>query len=115
MERRIKLIERFKPHPKYEAALGIIRAKITGPASDVLTNNKTAYNADAIIGRLDLSYADQRPLYIVEAEMTSIKQLGKTLQEYYDTINQALNMVISKIVMSYKHLGEQETLIAEAQ
>lgn len=104
MERRIKLIERFKPHPKYEAALGIIRAKITGPASDVLTNNKTAYNI-----------ADQRPLYIREAEMTSIRQLKKTLQEYYDAIYQAFNIVISKIVLTSTHLNEQKPLIEEAQ
>lgn len=115
VERRMKMIENFKTHPKYEAALGIIRSKITGPASDVLTNNKTAYNIDAIIRRLDSSYADQRPLYIVEAELTSIKQAGKTLQEFYDAINQGLNMVISKIVLSYNTLNEQKPLISEAQ
>lgn len=111
----MKMILEFKSHPKYEAALGIIRAKITGAASDVLINNKMAYNIDAIIERLDLSYADQRPLYVVEAEMTSIKQLGRTLQEYYDSINQALNMVLTKIALIYKNEKEQKSLIAEAQ
>lgn len=113
--RRMGMIENLKGHPKYEAALGIIRAKITGAASNVLTNNKTSYNIDAIIERLDLSYADQRPLYIVEAEMTSIKQSSGTLQEFYDAINQALNLVISKIVMTYPTMDEQKSLIAEAQ
>lgn len=113
--RRMKMIFRFKEHPKYEAALGIIRAKITKGASDILINNNTAYNIDAIIDRLDFSYADQRPLYVVEAEMTTIKQSGKTLQEYYDAINQALNMVITKIVMSYKNENEQKSLINETQ
>lgn len=37
--RRMDMIKNFTMHPKYEAALGIIRSKITGPASDVLTNN----------------------------------------------------------------------------
>lgn len=115
VSRRMSMIEDHKTHPKYEAALGIIRSKIVGPASDVLTNNKTAYNIDAILDRLDSSYADQRPLYIVEAEMTSIKQLNKTLQEYYDAINQALNLIISKIVLTYGTLDEQKSLIAEAQ
>lgn len=32
--RRMKMINAFKTHPKYEAALGIIRAKITGTVSD---------------------------------------------------------------------------------
>lgn len=113
--RRMQMIENFKTHPKYEAALGIIRAKITGAASDVITNNKTAYNIDAFIARLDSTYADQRPLYIVEAEMTAIKQLNKTLQEYYDEINQALNLVISKITLSYNTLNEQTALVTEAQ
>lgn len=113
--RRMNMIANFKAHPKYEAALGIIRAKITGAASDVLTNNKTAYNIDAIIARLDTTYADQRPLYIIEAEMTSIKQLNKSLQEFYDEINQALNLVISKIVLSYPTLNEQKPLVVQAQ
>lgn len=113
--RRMEMIGNFKTHPKYEAALAIIRSKITGAASDVLTNNKTAYNIDAIIARLDSSYADQRPLYIVEAELTSIRQQNKTLQEYYDEINQALNLVISKITLSYGDLNDQTALITEAQ
>lgn len=113
--RQMGIIADFKTHPKYGAALGIIRAKITGAASDVLTNNKTAFNIDAIIKRLDSTYADQRPLYVVEAEMTSIKQLGKNLQEFHDAINQALNTVITKIVMTYKTLNEQEALVKEAQ
>lgn len=113
--RRMKMIEDFKNHPKYEAALGIIRAKITGAASDVITNNKTAYNIDAFIARLDSTYADQRPLYIIEAEMASIRQSNKTLQEYFDEINQALNLIISKITLSYKTLNEQKPLIFEAQ
>lgn len=113
--RRMTMIEAFKTHPKYEAALGIIRAKVTGVASDILINNKTAYNINAIVDRLDFSYADQRPLYVVEAEMTSIKQSNKTLQEFYDKINQALNLVITKIVMTYKNENEQKSLIEESQ
>jgi len=113
--RRMNLIENFKKHPKYEAALGIIRAKIIDTASDILINNNTKYNIDAIIERLDFSYADQRPLYVVEAEMTTIKQGGMTLQEYHDNINRALNMVITKIVMTYRHPEEQKSLTNEMQ
>lgn len=113
--RRMHMIENFKTHPKYEAALGIIRSKITKSASDILINNSTAYNIDAIIDRLDFSYADQRPLYVVEAELTSIKQANKPLQEFYDAINQALNIVITKIVMSYKNEREQTSLITETK
>lgn len=113
--RRMRLIENLKTHPKYEAALGIIRAKISGIASDILINNNTAYNIDAIIDRLDFSYSDQRPLYVVESELTSLKQMNKSLQEFYDAVNQALNTVISKIVMTYKIDSEQKSLITETQ
>lgn len=109
------MIHAFKKHPKYEAALGIVRAKITGAASNVLTNNKTPYNIIAIIKTLDSSYADKRPLYVVEAEMTSIKQLNKDLQQFHDAINEALHLVISKIVLDYKTESEQRALITEAQ
>lgn len=108
-------ISDFKTHPKYAAALSIIRAKITGTASDILINNNTALNIDAIIDRLDFSYADQRPLYVIEAEMTNIRQSGKSLQEFYDAINQALNMVLTKIAMTYKEINEQNALITETQ
>lgn len=113
--RRMKIIDRFKKHPKYEAALSIVRSKITGAASNVLTNNKTAYNIIAILRTLDSSFADHRPLYVVETEMTSIRQLGKNLQEYHDAINQALHLVITKIVHAYKQEAEQRSLVAEAQ
>lgn len=113
--RRMELIDAFKTHAKYEAALGIIRAKIVGAASDILINNNTPYNIEAIVDRLDFSYADQRPLYVVEAEMTSIRQGNKTLQNYYDVVNQALNMVITKIVMTYKLTDEQKSLKEEIQ
>lgn len=105
----------FKTHPKYATALSIIRAKITGAASDILINNDTKHNIDAIIDRLDFSYADQRPLYVIESEMTMLKQHGKTLQEYYDAINQALNMVLTKIAMTYKEAAEQKSLTIESQ
>lgn len=108
-------ISAYKTHPRYAAALSIIRAKITGAASDILINNNTVHNIDAIVDRLDLSYEDQRPLYVIEAEMTNIKQGGKSLQEFYDAINQALNMVLTKITMSYKEANERGSLTTETQ
>lgn len=115
VSKMMKQIDGFKTTPKYAAALSIIRAKITGAASDILINNNTAHDIDAIIDRLDFSYADQRPLYVIEAEMTTIRQHQKTLQEFFDAINQALNMVLTKIAMTYKEAAEQKSLIAETQ
>lgn len=113
--RRMKIINDFKDHPKYEAALAIVRAKITGAAADVLTNNKTPYNIICILRTLDSAYVDRRPLYAIEAEMVSIKQNEKTLQQYYNAINFALNAIIAKVTMSYKTVMEQQSLITEAQ
>lgn len=105
----------FKTHPRYATALAIVRAKITKAASDILINNNTVNNFDAIIDRLDFSFADQRPLYLIEAEMTSIKQGNKSLQEFFDAINQALNLVMTKITMTYKEKAAQQSLITEAK
>lgn len=108
-------IKAYPTHPKYAAALSIIRARITKNASDILINNNTAHNINAIIDRLDFSYSDQRPLYVIEAEMTTLKQNGKTLQEFYDDINQALNVVLTKIAMTYKEPASQKALTVETQ
>lgn len=113
--RRMYIIDEFKDHPKYEAALAIIRAKITGAAADVLTNNKTPYHIACILRTLDATYTDQRPLYIIEAELVSIKQNDKNLQQYYNTINFALNALIAKITSIYKGKDEQRALLIEAQ
>lgn len=113
--RRMKIIDAFKKHPKYEAALGIVRAKITGAAADIITNNKTPYNIICIIIALDSAYTDQRPLYAIEAQMESIKQGDKSLHQFYNSINFALNAIITKVVQSYRNEREQYSLIQEAQ
>lgn len=112
--RRMKIIEKFMDHPKYEAALAIVRAKVTGPASLVLVNNKAKYNITSIIRTLDVAYSDRRPLYAIEAEMTSIMQGDKTLDKFYNAINFALNAIISKVFMMYNTEAEQRPIINEA-
>lgn len=113
--RRMNIIRDYQTHPKYEAALSIIRAKITGTAADILTNNKTPYNITCILRTLDSAYTDQRPLYAIEAEMVSIKQNDRNLHQFYNMINFALNAIISKVVMTYRIVEEQRSLIMEAQ
>lgn len=115
VSRRMRIIQGFQTHPKYEAALAIVRAKITGAAADILTNNKTPYNIICILKTLDEAYTDKRPLYAIEAQMESIKQNDKTLHEYHNAINFALNAIIFKVTRSYHDEKEQRSLIAEAQ
>lgn len=113
--RRMRIIDAHKKHVKYEAALAIIRSKITGAAADVLTNNKTPYNIICILKTLDSAFTDQRPLYAIEAEMVAIKQNDKSLHQFYNAINFALNAVIAKVTKSYRTEQEQRSLVMEAQ
>lgn len=114
VEKMFNSIQNFNRHPNYVAALDIVRAKIIDGASDLLENNNTKRNIGAILSRLDFSYADQRPLYVIESEMTSIKQGNRTLHEFYDSINQALNLVVSKINMTYPNEASQKDMLKEA-
>lgn len=58
----MKLLDDHKTTVKYFEALMIARNKIAGAASNILNNYNTAFNFEAIINRLDLTYADKRPL-----------------------------------------------------
>lgn len=106
-------IKEHTAHNNYFEALGIVRTKITGPASHILINSDTKNNFYAIIDRLDFTYADQRPLYVLEAEMCGIEQRNLSLLEYHDKITQSLNLVISKIDMTYKNHEAATALIGE--
>lgn len=96
-------IKQFEGHSRYSEALSIVKSKIRGQASDILTNNNTPFNFEAIRNRLDYTYADMRPLYVLQEEMRRIRQNKLSLSEYHDRINQALNLITSKISMSGEH------------
>lgn len=72
-------ISKFQAFNIYAEALIMVRSKITGKAAQILINNNTKQNFDAIIERLDDSYADQRPLYVLEEEMMKIRQENQPL------------------------------------
>lgn len=72
----MRLLESYKTSTRYFEALMIVRNKITGAASNVLNNYNTAFNFDAIIDRLDFTYADKRPLHILEQEYWSCNRTG---------------------------------------
>lgn len=62
----MKILKEHTATPKYFEALNIVRSKIVGPTSEVMTNYNTVFNFDAIISRLDFTYSDKRPIYIIE-------------------------------------------------
>lgn len=105
-------MELLANHPqsmRYFEALMIIRNKVKGPASNILNNYNTAFNFQAIIDRLDFTYADKRPLYVLEQELLVLQQNKLNIDEFYDKVNEKLNSIINKINMSYK---EKTTAIA---
>lgn len=105
----IKLLENHKETMRYFEALMIIRNKIIGAASTILNNYNTAFNFEAIIDRLDFTYADKRPLYILEQDLLVLQQNKLNLDEFYDKVNEKLNCIVNKINMTYK---EKHTAMA---
>lgn len=95
----------------YLDALLLIKTKILGPAAAILSNHGTPLNFDAIIDRLDYSYADQRAMYVIEQELIVLQQGKMTVHEFYDKINEKLNMIITKIHMTHREKIAADTLI----
>lgn len=98
----IRLLENHKSSMRFFEALMIIRNKIKGSASNILNNYNTPFNFDAIIDRLDFSYADKRPMYILEQELMILQQNKLNIDEFYDKVNEKLNSIVNKINMTYK-------------
>ncbi|GBP08370.1 Retrovirus-related Gag polyprotein from transposon gypsy [Eumeta japonica] len=93
-------IKQFSNHPNYYTAFTIVHSKIIGEAADILINHNTKMNFYSIINRLDYTYADQRPLYVLLEEMKRITQGRRTLSEFHSEVSKALNLALSKIEMS---------------
>ena len=85
---------------KYVGALTIVKSKITGPAADILLNRNTIFNFETILNRLDYTYCDQRPLYVLKDELTKLTQGKSSLSEFHDKVSKALTAITSKISMS---------------
>lgn len=85
---------------RYVEALTIVKSKIVGPAANILLNHNTIFNFEAILNRLDYTYCDQRPLYVLKDELTKLTQGKSSLSEFHDEVSKALTVVTSKIAMS---------------
>jgi len=74
--------ELFKPYNGSSAhyqAVTIIRNKIRGPARALLVSYNTVLNFDAILARLDCSYADKTSLRLLLQGLESVRQGDQTL------------------------------------
>ena len=96
--------EQFKPFKgsvKHYQAVNIIRNKIVGSADGTLTSFATPLNFEAIIARLDATYADKRPLYLIEQELSTLRQGQSSVADYYDKVEKTLTLITNKCLMSY--------------
>lgn len=97
--------EQFEPFVgsvKHYQAVSIIRNKIKGSADAVLTSFNTTLNFYAIIARLDAWYADKTPLYVIESQLSVLRQGNLSVNEYYEVVEKKLNQLSNKVVMSYE-------------
>ena len=85
---------------KYIEALTIAKSKITGAAANILLNHNTIFNFEAILNRLDYTYCDQRPLYVLKNELSKLIHGKLSLSEFHDKVRKAFTVVTSKLFMS---------------
>lgn len=96
-----KVYEKYDGSSKHYQALGILRNKIKNAADMVLSSFDTPLNFKAIINRLDFTYSDKRPIYLIEQEMSTLRQGNLTLLQYYDEVEKKLTLLINKTIMTY--------------
>lgn len=93
--------EPFEGSVKHYQAVLIIRNKIVGAADGTLTSFSTPLNFKAIISRLDSSYCDKTPLYILEQQLSVLRQGNLSVREYYDQVEIKLTLITNKTQMTY--------------
>lgn len=55
---------------------------------------------------LNFAYVDNRPARIVEQELTILRQGSHTIIKYYNKVNEKLNLLINKTIMTYRSDSE---------
>lgn len=86
---------------KHYQAVAIIRNKIRGAAVGVLASFNTVLNFKAIIARLDFTYADKRPVYLIEQELSTLRQGNLTVLKFYE-VERKLTLLTNKTIMTYE-------------
>lgn len=87
----------------------IIKNKICGNARSLLTSHNTVLNFDAILARLDCTYADKTSLRVLRQNLEMVHQRDADLMAYYDEVERKLTLVTNKIVMS--HSADTATIL----
>lgn len=97
-----KLYEPYDGSAKHYQAVAIIRNKIRGAADAVLASFNTVLNFKAIVARLDFTYADKRPIYLIEQELSTLRQGNLTVLNFYDEVERKLTLLTNKTIMTYE-------------
>lgn len=96
-----KIFEEYDGSSRHYQAVAIIRNKIKGSADMTLSSFNTALNFKAIIARLDFTYSDKRPIYLIEQELSTLRQGNLTLLEFYDEVERKLTLLTNKTLMTH--------------
>jgi len=96
-----KVFKDYEGSSTFYQALGIMRNKIKGPANTVLASFNTPLHFKAMISRLDFTYSDKRPIYLIEQELSTLRQGDMTLTEFYDEVEKKLTLLTNKTIMTF--------------
>lgn len=97
-----EIFKDFDGSSRHYQAVTIIRNKIRGAADALLSSFSTVLNFDAIIARLDFTYSDKRPIYLVEQELSTLRQGSSSVLEFYDEVEKKLSSLANKTKMSHE-------------
>lgn len=96
-----KIYEGSAGTARYYQAVLIMRNKVVGPANAVLSSFNTVLNFKAIIARLDFTYSDKRPVYLIEQELSTLRQGDLSISEFYDEVEKRVAMLVNKTIMTH--------------
>lgn len=98
-----KIFKKYDGSYQHYQAIAIIRNKIKGKADAELSSYNTVLNFNAIIARLDITYADKRPVHLIEQELSTLRQGNQTVLEFFDTVERKLMLLTNKTIMSQEN------------
>lgn len=96
-----EIFKRYIGSEAHYEAVAILKNKVCGAARAVLTSHNTVLNFDAIIARLDCTYADKTSLRVLRQQLEMVRQGDLDLMDYYDEVEKKLTLVTNKIVMTH--------------
>lgn len=85
------------PGKHYEFLQTLMTDKIAGIALQDLSSDRTEFNFNSIIDRLDITFGDNRPIDLLIEEMQIMSQEDKEPLEFYKDVEKHLSVLKNKI------------------